>query len=78
MTWLIPKNLLGFGLNWGRPSESSFGPDLDEQWTVELFYRWQLTPDLAVTPDIQFIVDPALNPDEDQLWVFGLRLRLAL
>lgn len=74
--WSDIKNLLGFGLNWSRPSENSFGPDLDDQWTAELFYRWQLTPSFAVTPDIQYIVDPALNPEEDQIWMLGLRARL--
>jgi len=39
---------------------------------------YQLTRELAVTPSIQYIKDPALNPDEDSLWVYGLRLRLAL
>ena len=32
----------------------------------------------AVTPDVQLIVDPALNPDEDRIWFVGLRARLAL
>ena len=71
-------DLFGLGLNWSRPSESSFGPDLDDQYTAELFYRFQLTDNLAITPDIQFIVDPALNPEEDRIWVLGLRARLAL
>ena len=74
--WSDTKNLLGFGLNWGRPSESSFGPDLDDQWTAELFYRWQVTQQIAITPDVQFIADPAMNPVEDQIWIFGLRSRL--
>jgi porin len=43
-----------------------------------VFYRFQLTEQLAITPDIQYLVDPALDPDEDNLWVFGLRARLAL
>jgi porin len=38
----------------------------------------QLTQELAITPDIQLLIDPALNPDEDSIWVFGLRARLAL
>jgi porin len=71
-------DLFGVGLNWSRPSESSFGPDLDDQYTAELFYRFQLTDNLAITPDIQFIVDPTLNPEEDRIWVLGLRARLAL
>ena len=67
------KDLIGFGLNWGRPPHSG----LDDQYTAELFYRLQLTQNLAITPDVQLIVDPALNPDEDSIWVFGLRGRLA-
>jgi porin len=37
-----------------------------------------LADEIAITPSVQFLVDPALNPDEDQLWLFGLRLRIAL
>ena len=72
------RDLLGIGLNWGRPAESDDGPDLDDQYTAELFYRLQLSPNLALTPDIQLIIDPALNPQEDTLWIFGFRARLTL
>jgi len=72
------RDLLGFGLNWSEPSESSFAPGLDDQYTAEFFYRYQLAQHLAITPDIQFIKDPALNPEEDQIVVFGLRARLDL
>ena len=71
------RDLLGVGLNWSKPSESSFGPGLNDQYTLEVYYRYQLSQNLALTPDIQYIKDPALNPDEDSLWVFGLRARLA-
>ena len=40
------------------------------------FYRFQVTSNLAVTPDIQYIRDPALNPSETDLWVFGMRARV--
>ncbi|NIS80947.1 MAG: porin [Anaerolineales bacterium] len=66
------RDLIGFGLNWGKPPESG----LDDQYTAELFYRLQLAQNLAVTPDVQLIIDPALNPDEDVIWVFGLGGRL--
>jgi porin len=72
------KNLLGVGLNWGRPNESSFEPGLDDQYTVELFYRWNISREITLTPDIQYLKDPALNPDESSIWVFGIRARLAL
>ena len=71
-------DLVGLGLNWSRPSKSSFGPGLRDQTTAELFYRLQLSPNFALTPDIQLLVNPALNPREDHIWVFGLRARLAL
>jgi len=66
------RDLLGFGVNWGKPPER----DLDDQYTAELFYRLQLAQNLAITPDVQLIINPALNPDEDVLWVFGIRGRL--
>ena len=72
------RDQLGVAANWGEPNEDSFGSGLDDQYTFELYYRIQLTEQLAITPDIQYLVDPALNPDEDKLWVVGLRARLAL
>lgn len=55
-----------------KPSDNS----LHDQYTAELFYRLYLTKSLAITPDVQLIIDPALNPDEDVIGVFGLRVRL--
>ncbi|MBW2177211.1 MAG: carbohydrate porin, partial [Deltaproteobacteria bacterium] len=53
-------------------------PGLRDQYTAELFYRWQLAPQFAITPDLQWLQNPAKNPDEDQIWVLGMRMRLAL
>lgn len=72
------KNLLGLGLNWGEPNKDTWGSELRDQYTAELFYRWQLSKGIAITPDLQFLVNPALDPDADSVWVFGLRLRGAL
>lgn len=72
------RDLLGIAFNWGEPNESTFVPGLNDQYTAELFYRFQLTEQFAITPDLQLLIDPALNPVEDQIWVFGLRARLAL
>ena len=76
---LVPKgDLLGVGFNWGQPNEDTFDPGLRDQYTFEVFYRWQLTPRLAISPDLQLLVNPALDPDQDRIWVFGFRVRLAL
>jgi porin len=70
-----PNNdVAGIGVSWGRPSS---GP-VESQFTSEAFYRFQLTQFLALTPDVQLIVDPALNPGQDVVAFFGLRLRAAL
>jgi porin len=72
------SDLLGVGLNWGEPNESSFGPGLDDQYTAEVFYRIPVTQQVAITPSIEYIKDPALNPNNDSIWIGGVRVRLAL
>jgi porin len=71
------NDLLGMAVNWGRPNENTFGPDLDDQYTVELFYRYQLTENIAITPDIQWLINPALNPEDDSLFLAGVRGRIS-
>ncbi|MGB5328114.1 MAG: carbohydrate porin, partial [Gammaproteobacteria bacterium] len=44
---------------------------------TEVYYRWQVAEEIAITPSVQLLIDPALNPEEDTLWVFGLRARFA-
>jgi porin len=72
------QSLLGVGLNWGRPNDDTFGADLDDQYTAEIFYRWQVFESLQITPSVQLISDPALNPDDDFISVWGVRARLIL
>ncbi|MBW2235898.1 MAG: carbohydrate porin, partial [Deltaproteobacteria bacterium] len=72
------RGLLGAAVNWGRPNKDTFGPGLGSQWTFEAFYRWQVLKQLAITPDVQLLVDPAQNPDKSVIWILGLRLRYAL
>ena len=72
------SGLIALGLSWGEPSKENFGQDLEDQYTAELFYRMQILQSLTVTPDVQLLIDPALNPQEDVIAVFGLRGRLAL
>ena len=31
---------------------------------------------LQITPDIQYIKNPALNPEDDSTWIYGLRARM--
>lgn len=69
-------NLLGVGVNWGRPNSATFPLDLNDQWTGEIFYRVQLAENFQITPSVQLLVNPALNPDQDLIALFGLRGRV--
>ena len=65
-------DVAGIGISWGRPTSSP-----STQFTSEVFYRRQLTQFLAITPDVQLIVDPVGNPATDVVALFGIRLRAA-
>jgi porin len=67
------SDLVGLGVNWGDPPDET----LSEQITVEGFYRFQLAQNLAITPSVQYLVDPAFNPDYSEVWLLGLRMRFS-
>ena len=67
------RDVAGIGFSWGKPADGT----LRDQFTSEAFYRFQLTQFLAITPDVQLVVDPAINPTVDMLAFFGIRLRAA-
>jgi len=85
--WFVDRNA-AVGIGW-RPTEhfnDLFGvavgglkpasPALRKQYTAEVFYRFHVTPNFAITPDLQVQVDPALDRSTDAIWVFSLRGRL--
>ncbi len=64
-------DLAGVGLNWAEAR----GIDGD-QFTLEAFYRFSISPGLQITPSAQFISNPLLNPDQDSIALFSLRTRI--
>ena len=72
------RDYFGVGFNWGEPNENTFVPGLSDQYSFEVFYRLQFSEQFAITPDIQLLINPALNPAEDKIWLFGLRARMVL
>ena len=40
------RDVLAIGFNWGSPSNGTY----QDQYTTELFWRYQLTRELALTP----------------------------
>jgi porin len=72
------SSVFGVGVNWSRPNEDTFGVELDDQITAEAFMKLQATEGIELTPSIQYIQNPARNPEEDTIMLFGLRLRATL
>ncbi|GAL90501.1 carbohydrate porin [Jejuia pallidilutea] len=76
--YYMGSHVLGVGLNWGKPNETTFGAGLDDQWTSEIFYRWQVAHQFQITPNVQLVANPALNPNTSFIPVVGLRSRIFL
>ncbi|WP_171179388.1 carbohydrate porin [Ruegeria sp. HKCCA4633] len=64
-------DLAGLGLNWAEAR----GID-GTQFTLEAFYRFSISPGFQITPSVQFISNPLLNPTQDSITLFGLRTRI--
>jgi len=71
-------SLLGLAVGWGEINETTWASDLSNQITMELFYRMQVSSKIAITPDLQYIINPALNPDGSSIFLWGLRARVVL
>lgn len=67
-------DLVGIAFSWAEPNISNS----KDQLTGELFYRTQITEHLAITPDLQWIHNPTLNPTLTNLYYFGLRARVTM
>jgi len=72
---------VGLGLYQALPSSeyrSQVDPDFTSEWGVELYYRLQLAPWLAITPDAQWLHDPGGAEDAPDSFVLALRIRVQL
>ncbi len=66
------RDLVGFAVAWNDPAVAG----LADQTTLEAFYRYQFSDNIAITADAQLLLNPSLHPTEDQIAVFGLRARV--
>jgi porin len=65
---------IGIGFTWSDPANH----DLDDQSQIDMYYRVQVTPEIQFSPTFQAIFDPSRNPEEDTVYVWGIRARFAL
>ena len=67
-------DMLGIGINYTKST-------IDEsraQFLADLFYRFTLSMAVAITPTVKTVFNPALNPNEDILFYYGMRSRITL
>jgi len=65
---------IGIGYTWSDPADQSLG----QQDAIDAYYRMQLTPEIQVGPTFEAIFDPVRYPDEDSVYVWGVRARIAI
>ena len=63
---------IGVGFTWSDPADRA----LDDQSTIDAYYRVQLTPEISAGPTLEVIFDPVRNPDEDTVCAWGIRTRI--
>lgn len=73
-------NNLGFAVNWSNVNDNLEGAYLvgdSSQFTTEIYYNVQVNEFIQITPDIEYIKDPAFST-ESSSWVFGIRARVVI
>ena len=74
-----PDDVLGLGSYQAIRSSrfrDTVAPDFDRETGIELYYRFDPLPWLAVTPDLQYIVNPGASDAASDAVVVLLRLRV--
>ncbi len=64
-------DMAGLGLNWAQANGIA-----GTQFTAEAFYRFSISPGFQLTPSIQYISNPLLNPAQGSITLVGLRTRI--
>jgi len=68
--WGKKGDLFGMGISWDNPNDT-----VGEEYSIETFYRFQVTTHVQLTPNVLFIINPSEKQNKGALAVFGLRLR---
>jgi porin len=66
------------GAGWARPSSETYGSGLSNETVLETSYKFQLSQNFSLMPDVQVVFNPAYDTSESSVWVFSLRAILSL
>lgn len=69
-----PNDGIGIAVCWSEPFRTGVANPAHDETAVELGYCFHLTPLIRIQPDVQFVIDPAYNPQRETAVVFQLQL----
>lgn len=72
--WKSYLDVFGLAVNYSEPADDK----LREQTTMETFLKIRFAQNIAITPSFQWLINPALNPQQDNIQIYGLRVRITL
>jgi carbohydrate-selective porin OprB len=68
---------IGAGFMWSRPINNILPvPSQRDQQGFETYWRLLLTPNMTVTPGVQFIWNPSFNPTVDHMVIPSIKFRV--
>lgn len=75
---LMKDHAWSLGAGWAEPKQPNTTVKLQDEYVFETSYRMQVSPSISITPDLQYLIDPAKNPTEKSIWIAGIRFVLTL
>jgi hypothetical protein len=72
------KGEAALGVLYMDPIDELFGEDARSQYGTEVYWRILLSPHIWLTPGLQTVIHPSLNPDADVVWIPHVKFRVAL
>ena len=69
-----PDQAWNLGFGWANPVAAT----AKDEYVIETSYKFQVFKHFSLLPDLQYVIHPANNPNEDRVWVAGLRAFLAI
>ena len=65
--------MLGVGLNYTQSTITG-----ESQFLNEVFYRFTFSKTTVFTPTVKLVINPALDPNVDILFYYGIRGRVTI
>jgi len=64
---VFDRDQLGAGVSWGKPSNAP-----RDQYTSEIFYNFKVARNITIKPDVQYVINPHNNIENDELFSTSL------